>query len=294
MENLQAVFQKSYTHPVERQRGAHQPGENPDQAGNHVECADCHNPHRARAVDAQAPLVRGVMEGVAGVDAGGSPVAEAAFEYQVCFKCHGESNSPGFRAIPRKIISDDLIYEFSPSSPSFHPVETAGVNPSVPSLIPPLNESSIIYCTDCHSNDSSEPGLRGPHGSNNEFLLARKYTTGDNVAESPDAYALCYGCHNRNSFISEANQTFFHKLHIVDERTPCSVCHDPHGIDLRQGNTANNAHLINFDTSVVQPDPGTGRLEYRSLGPRAGECYLTCHGIPHNPIAYSTGSLRRR
>jgi hypothetical protein len=48
----------------------------------------------------------------------------------------------------------------------------------------------------------------------------------------------------------------------------------------------NNAHLMNFDVSIVQPDTVTGRLEYRSLAPRSGECYLRCHGENHSPKSY--------
>jgi hypothetical protein len=77
-----------------------------------------------------------------------------------------------------------------------------------------------------------------------------------------------------------------HNFHINLKRISCSVCHDPHGIDPARGSELNHAHLINFDVSVVDPDPETGRLEYRSTGGRSGDCYLSCHGEAHSPRSY--------
>jgi len=286
--NLQAVFRKISIHPVSRSVGAHKPGESPLDAHGHVECVDCHNPHRAKRGPSFAPAVKDVMRGVTGIDASGGLLPEARYEYEVCFKCHADRAENPINVIPRRIASLNVRREFSPSSPSFHPVEIMGVNRDVPSLISPLTESSLIYCTDCHNNDGARAdqiGSAGPHGSNYEFILTRQYTTGDNVSESSQAYALCYGCHSRAGIL--ADQSFReHDKHVREERAPCSVCHDPHGIDSAEGNPVNNAHLTNFDASVVQPDPQTGRLEYRSTGVRSGECYLRCHGENHSPKRY--------
>ena len=286
--NLKAVFQKPYRHPVEAFHGVHEAGESPLEAAGHVECADCHNPHQAARAEAQPPFVMGVLRGVTGVDMNGAPVREAVYEYQICFKCHAGEGTSGFGSIERQINSSNVMQEFNPASPSYHPVVAAGRNPDVPSLISPLTPASLIYCSDCHGNDGAQEsvvGSAGPHGSNYEFLLARQYRTGDDVAESPTAYALCYGCHSRESLL--ADESFSgHRRHIVEERISCSVCHDPHGIDFGEANPMNHAHLINFDTSVVEPDPLTGRLEYRSAGPRMGECYLSCHGVAHSPRSY--------
>lgn len=286
-KNVASDFSKSYAHPVERYQGLHEDGERPEDAADHVECADCHNPHQAAHAPAMAPNVPGVMRGVSGVDASGSPVDEAMFEYEVCFKCHGPYGSSPLNVIPRQIVSTDVIKEFSLSSPSYHPVQGPGRSGNVPSLIGGLSPSSIIYCGDCHGSDSGGGGgsAKGPHGSNYEYMLVRQYTTGDNVSESPTTYALCYGCHSRSSILGD--QSFdYHERHIVEERTSCSVCHDAHGIDYGQGNSVNNARLMNFDVSVVEPDPVTGRLEYRSTGMGSGECFLRCHNVDHSPRNY--------
>ena len=285
-DNLLAVFNQFASHPVDRATGAHQAGESPLAAADHVECSDCHNPHRARNAPADPPFVMGALEGVTGLDANGVPLDEAVYEYQVCAKCHAAESAPPLATITRQVNSFNTLKEFNPASPSFHPVQTAGRNPMVPSLISPLDESSMIYCTDCHNSDAAAGGgPSGPHGSNYEFLLANEYRTGDDVGESPAAYALCYQCHSRQSIL--ANESFAgHDRHVREQRISCSVCHDPHGIDFGEGNPTNHAHLINFDVSVVQPDPVTGRLEYRSTGPLQGECALTCHGKDHSPLSY--------
>jgi hypothetical protein len=146
-----------------------------------------------------------------------------------------------------------------------------------------MDESTIIYCTDCHSSDSSSQ-VKGPHGSQNPYLLAYQYETADDTPESPMAYELCYHCHDRESILN--NESFEdHKKHI-NKDTPCSVCHDPHGISSVQGNSTNNSNLINFDTTVVFPDRQTGRLEFEDLGLFRGQCYLECHNKKHSPKDY--------
>ncbi|NQU43272.1 hypothetical protein HQ520_08295 [bacterium] len=286
--DVQAVFQKMSRHPVAQTQGVHQTGEDPQNVSDHVECADCHNPHRAHQGTAQAPFVKGVLEGVSGVDAAGLPLQESRYEYEICFKCHAESGAEPFDAIPRQVPSLNTRLEFAPSSPSYHPVQAPGVNPDVPSLIQPLDEGSVIYCSECHNNDGAVPegtGPAGPHGSSHAFLLSRRYDTGDDVQESSQSYALCYECHSRESIL--LNESFpGHELHIAQMRTPCSVCHDPHGIPLGEGTTQGNAHLINFDVSVASPDLVTRRLEYQSLGPGQGECYVFCHNVNHSPLGY--------
>ena len=84
----------------------------------------------------------------------------------------------------------------------------------------------------------------------------------------------------------EGNQSFsFHKLHVADQRTPCSVCHTAHGVSSVLGNPQRNSHLIDFDITVVRPTAGN-KLYYEAHGMNAGTCYLKCHGVDHNPMSY--------
>jgi predicted CXXCH cytochrome family protein len=105
--------------------------------------------------------------------------------------------------------------------------------------------------------------------------------------ENYQLYALCYGCHERNTVLDRAGG-FSHRLHVVDIGAGCAVCHDAHG-------SRSNPHLINFMTrdltgeAVVTPS-SSGTLEYDSLGSGTGRCFLTCHGVDHNPKEYSAAA----
>jgi len=250
----------------------------------HVECEDCHNPHSANGnASLGAPGVSGANSGVSGIDGTGQQVPNAPNLYEICYKCHADNNVITALTISRQIQQLNTRLEFDLANPSFHPVTARGKNLDVPSLISPYTEQSLIYCTDCHNNDDSL-GPGGPHGSSFEFLLERNYITLDLTPENPSTYALCYKCHSRDNILD--NQSFArHKEHIQDRQTPCSVCHDPHGISNTQGNSINNSHLINFDITVVQPD-GLGRLRFEDQGRFAGQCYLNCHGKEHSPEQY--------
>jgi hypothetical protein len=227
---------------------------------------------------------------VQGVSAGGGYVTEARYEYEVCYRCHGDSAVQVKRNVGRQAEQPNLRLSFSPANPSYHPVVVAAQNHDTVSLVPELAIGSMIRCTDCHNNDAGPraggAGPDGPHGSNYDFLLERNYTVRDDTPESQYEYALCYKCHQRASILSD--QSFpKHRLHIVDQRTPCSACHDPHGVSRTVAIGSDHTHLINFDTVVVRPTPTTARLEFRDLGRFQGSCTLLCHGVVHNELSYS-------
>ncbi len=290
--NLRSEIDKLSAHDSRRFTGRHDPAEAHAGASPHVECADCHNSH---AVTAQAPVstyvpIGATLAGVRGVTIGGAPIDEAQYEYEVCLRCHGDTPVPVSQRVLRQAQTDNLRLKFSPGNPSFHPVVLASPSEDTPSLMPSLPRGSLIRCTDCHNNDGGRRagggGPDGPHGSNFEFLLERNYTVLDDTTESEYEFAMCYKCHQRSSIL--ADQSFSqHSKHIVDERTPCSVCHDPHGVSVTQMLGGNHTHLINFDTNVVRPDLNTRRLEFRDLGRFAGSCTLTCHGEQHRDETYN-------
>lgn len=286
-KNMINEFQKFSGHFVGDYEQIHDIRESAGGSDQHVECEDCHNPHAmVQSLESPntAPNIQGALMGVSGVTSSGSMIEHASYEYEVCFKCHGDNSTRVDSVISRQITQTNTMLEFDQSNPSFHPVTARGANMNVPSLISGLDESSIIYCTDCHNSDTSSQ-VKGPHGSQYPFLLAYQYETEDETEESVFAYELCYQCHDRDSILNDRSFEK-HKKHIVDEKTPCSVCHDPHGISYSQGNSTNNTSLINFDMTVVFPDPDTGRLEFEDLGTFRGQCYLECHGEEHSPEDY--------
>jgi len=284
--DIASELTKQYGHFVQDYVGIHDASEDFSQGPvpPHVECEGCHNPHTVNDVPSTgAPYVSGANTGVSGKDAAGQQVQRARELYAVCYKCHAEYKAISTMNIARQIDQFNTRLEFNLANPSFHPVESRGVNLDVPSLLSPYTVNSLIYCTDCHNNDDPM-GPKGPHGSSFEYLLERKYITLDYTEEDPSTYALCYKCHSRQSIL--ADQSFAkHKEHIQDEKTPCSACHDPHGISNTQGNPINNSHLINFDLKIVSPN-SRDIVQYVDEGRFAGQCYLNCHGKEHGPESY--------
>ncbi len=281
--NLRLDLSKLSRHDVVRYEGIHDLKELPTAAARHVECVDCHNPHATQDIPAQPPVVPGVMRGVSGVTASGGIIQQVQYEYEVCFKCHGDNPNRPRSMITRQITQTNTRLEFDPAGPSFHPVISPGANRNVPSLKSPMTVTSMIYCTDCHSSDGVS-GTKGPHGSAYPNLLAYRYETSDFTQESSFSYELCYRCHSRNSILNDESFPE-HEEHLTEE-IPCSACHDAHGISAVQGTRLNNTHLINFDRTIVRADPTTGRLEFVDTGIFHGQCFLECHGKRHSPEEY--------
>ncbi|MCC7200112.1 MAG: hypothetical protein IT483_11425 [Gammaproteobacteria bacterium] len=284
-QDVMAAFSSTSSHPIGSTTGVHDPAEQSLVTSRHVECADCHEPHSARA---NADAAQGALRNVRGINLAGAAIEPITRTHELCFRCH--SDSPGLPAprTARQIAQSNTRLEFQLGNPSFHPVGGAGRNADVPSLIAPWTTTSTMDCTDCHNNSASRTlggsGADGPHGSSYRPLLNRNYITTDNTAESSAAYSLCYACHSRTSILNDASFGD-HDKHIRGESTPCNVCHDPHGVSATQGTTTNNSHLINFDTSVVLPN-SDGQLRFVDGGRFTGSCDLLCHGKNHRGENY--------
>lgn len=282
--DVAAQFTRLSRHPIFDTTGIHQAGEPAVVNDRHVECVDCHDPH---AAGSDSGALAGPLANAGGVNLAGSPVDPASFDYEICFRCHADSAGKPPPRTDRQLPQTNVRLEFNTANPSFHPVAGPGRNPNVPSLLAPLTPTSTISCTDCHGGDDSPAaggiGPSGVHGSQYAPMLLRQYLTQDFTTESPFSYALCYGCHDRNSILN--NESFRHRPHVEKRSVPCNACHDPHGVSATQGNSVNNAHLINFDTSIVSPN-SAGIRAYESTGPGRGRCFVSCHGVNHNPFSY--------
>ncbi len=298
--DIKAQFTKTYHHPVEATTidvtgNYHDPAEDIMFLQGHVECVDCHNPHAANNNQAETPNASGRQNLVSGKDQNNAVREQIDYEYELCIKCHGDSTT-SIPVVSRWIDETDITMEFNPVNPSYHPVVAIGKNNDMPSLPsseePELTATSMITCVDCHDSDESSAiggtGPRGPHGSRYRPILRQRYDTMDSLPESEAAYALCYRCHDRSKLL-DYDQSLYstggHRKHIVDQRAPCSACHDPHGVQ-NDGN-GNHTHLINFDRTIVQPLTGNSFPLFADTGPRAGNCTLVCHGRIHNGAADS-------
>ena len=297
-KNIRVEFAKSTTsgHRMNLNAGVHLPNEVRAGTVEHVECADCHNPHASNNATAVAPAIKGNQRGVSGINQAGAIVTNAAFAYEICYKCHaGNTWSPIGPATVRLINTTNVRLEFATTNPSFHPV--VGANPVTLAPgnfvnlggLPSMNTSTVLYCTACHaSNSMASPA--GPHGSTNPQLLKLRYDKADGGSQgtgtpfSSAGYALCFSCHNETTIMGDTNSFAEHSYHIGNAvNTPCNTCHDPHGV--AGGTVANNSSLINFRSSVVTPSPGNGAARWEDTNPggRGGRCWLTCHGQDHNP-----------
>jgi predicted CXXCH cytochrome family protein len=265
--------------------------------GPEVGCADCHNPHVGSTLKAEAPYASGLLRGVSGVDRNGAPVRTSTYEYEVCFKCHGD-NTPDRPFVLRVVPRTNLRLAFSLESESYHPVVGTGRNLNVPSIpssfLPSMNAAQQIYCTSCHADD--EGGSRGPHGSSFRPILKERYETADNTPESFDNFALCYRCHDRSSILRDdsfrrrslraSGSGGGHSGHLA-AGAPCSACHDPHGIGNAVANqTGSHTHLINFDARIVAPLGGARFPIFKDDGTFSGSCTLMCHGVAHDNASY--------
>jgi hypothetical protein len=202
--------------------------------------------------------------------------------------------------VNRQFVETNTRLEFQSSNMSYHPVETMGKNPNVPSLITPWTASSRMYCTDCHNSEQAPAaggsGPNGPHGSIYTPILERQLILSDNTSENLSSYALCYKCHDRDRLLSDQSfkatnrlgQDRGHRFHIVDQRTSCVTCHDPHGVQ-------STKHLINFNPDYVTPSTnGVPVIEYTSTGTFSGTCTLSCHGFDHAGTAYPFAAMSSR
>jgi predicted CXXCH cytochrome family protein len=289
--NIRTELDKSSSHDPRLYAGRHDPRELQAGTNPHVECADCHNPHMATAqlnTGTYIPI-GATLVGTPGVTIAGANIARALYEYEVCFRCHSDTAVPVPQRIQRQAQTENLRLKFSPGNPSFHPLVVSSPSTETPSLVPGVARGSLVRCTDCHNNDAGTRaggiGPDGPHGSNYAYLLERNYETLDNNVESEFDYAICYKCHLRSSILGD--QSFSeHRKHIVEERTPCSACHDPHGVNGVLVGGSEHTHLINFNTTIVRPSPSNQRLEYHDTGRLSGNCTLICHGENHVNFSY--------
>lgn len=299
--NIESELRKRSVHPVFVSQSRHDPAEEPRTQLRHVECADCHNPHAVSSlgprIENSAPNLSPVpvgptMQFVSGMDRSGRAIDQSRFEYEVCFKCHADGITRDFFAdIQRQIHQTNTRLELQTSNPSFHPVIGPRRNPEVVSLLPPMQVGAVIGCTECHDSDNAARGAAplqatGPHGSIYEPLLIENYETAEYVTESPQAFALCYRCHDRDSILGDESFPL-HSAHVARGRSSCSACHDAHGISRTQGNTRNHSNLINFDLNVVRPAGSTSsRIVFEDRGMYRGSCTLTCHGVVHVGFEY--------
>lgn len=235
--DIQTQAAKASRHPFALKLDEHQPVftvrvPEPEPVLNtqrHVECADCHNPHRVQA------LPGNVHEGMKGVSLSGAIVVDDLVtdvqQHEVCLRCHGDTFSTIFPPAPTRPPSgSNKRLEFQPTNDAYHPVGNPGRNTSTflnNVLDVPdgqlmgndwqgarLNRFSTLLCTDCHNTDATSTTTgsarnspatpKGPHGSTNSRMLRANYSTAVGANNPPfggfnaNNFALCFLCHDSN------------------------------------------------------------------------------------------------
>lgn len=276
--DVKKEFEKPHRHPVERFSLYQAKQEYPVRIATkprYAECLDCHDPHRS--------IPGSPIAGVSGLGIDGRTVKHADEEYQVCFKCHGPS-------LNKPTNQKDKIREFRTDNPSYHPVVAPGKNNTLPSLVREYTYESTITCSTCHGSDERSLGhLKGPHGSENEYILVRPYNKREDSLSMK--FDLCYKCHREDSIL--ANESFkFHREHILGVKTrawkgtSCSTCHTPHG-------SVKYRFLIDFNPDYVTKSTSLQKIEFTSDGLYQGSCTLTCHDVDHAHRRYGLTSPQK-
>jgi predicted CXXCH cytochrome family protein len=254
--DLRTQFEKPRRHPIATYAG-HEPvftvaTPTPEPVLNtskHVECTDCHNPHRVRP--RATPGTGGVFEGMRGVDLGGNVVQDVTqnrdlVEFELCFRCHGETYAtvigPTVLADPSgTIATGNKRTEFQTTNSSFHPVAGPGRNTSanLDAQLSPnaLSVTSTIRCSDCHNNDyyagpafrgvvsrypANQAQPKGPHGSTHANLLRARVW---NALPGPGSFAstnfdLCFHCHDLGRLVTARRFGEGARTNFDDESDP--------------------------------------------------------------------------
>lgn len=328
LPDVMSAFEGSlFRHPVEL-AGLHDAAEDafPLNSNRHAECADCHNAHAAQggAGAAVAPAVPPALlgaSGVSGVD-GATRLPRAAQQYEVCFKCHADSagkpQSASYVAYGRTPYRANFPTVADPYNTRLDFLSTvtrhnvlqparAGLSPSLrPSMLDlsgnatgaSLAAGTYLYCTDCHNHSRARSGggtaASGPHGSDFEHLLERRYdleplpaapggvTSGVTyISGLAGTYALCDKCHDIENRLLLGDSAFGqHQKHVVQQQTSCATCHAPHGV--QNANPVNHSRLLNPDARIVAPN-SFGQLR---IDTSARTCSLLCHGKDHASQPY--------
>jgi predicted CXXCH cytochrome family protein len=302
--NVQTDLLKAFRHPVQDYSGRHVGADEsqPSSFGfsplnnRHSECVDCHNPHATRTDPAAitsmqdapkstlgASRVR-VLNGPAGTSpsyffaAGSDTVSGPPAEYQLCFKCHSSWTS-------QPSGQTDFGLVLNPNNPSFHPVEGQGRNLNIPAgaFAFGWGATSLTPCGSCHGSDAG--AVRGPHGSNNRYLLRQPYTASSN-SRSMASNEICFQCHSYDVYANpgapDAVRAYSrfnkpgvdkgHAEHVGEEQRPCYACHTTHG-------STTSPHLI-----VTGRNPG---ISTYTETPGGGTCAPTCHGAESYTVNYA-------
>lgn len=196
-------------------------------------------------------------------------VSEAAYEYQICFKCHAATDPATNTLRYWNVTSPSLGaarwtnigLEFNPNNASYHPViqplpSTGNRRLTTAALTGGWQPGEVMTCSDCHGRDTSTSATaQGPHGSTVKWLLTGMYqnwpftsaaangtSSGGTLlagtgTATPPANNFCFNCH------TWAAGGYGHTKSLGGHSRPCVNCHIrvPHGGKVPRLLTGGNA-----------------------------------------------------
>ncbi|MBI4522577.1 MAG: hypothetical protein HY695_02055 [Deltaproteobacteria bacterium] len=215
----------------------------------HVECPDCHNPHRVkktnrtegmRGIDLSGNIVENVINDPAPADG-----VASTRQYPICLRCHGDTYSTviGTATLPSGAAPSNKRTEFQTSNSAFHPVggpgrnTSANLNAQLSAGTIGLSTNAVIKCTDCHNSNAYENTLGrvpsygtgpdspvGPHGSTYGSIRRANYSNalpGPSVWSSSN-FNLCFRCHDAGKLVTSSSFGGGAQTNFDDERRDSS------------------------------------------------------------------------
>jgi predicted CXXCH cytochrome family protein len=243
----------------------------------HVECVDCHNPHKVkktnrtegmRGIDLNGNIVQNVINDPAPVD--GAP---STTQYPVCLRCHGDTYNTviGIGTLPSGATPSNKKTEFQTTNSAFHPIGGPGRNTSAnlnAQLTPNgVNTNSVIKCTDCHNSNAYE-GTSG---------RAPSYGTGTSTPVGP--HGSTYGSIRRANYQntlpgpSNFNSSNFNL---------CFRCHDVNRLTSRRFNEGAQSNFDDEGCGGCANDRGKGNLHWFHLVDKVGDARALCKSCHYN------------
>ncbi len=267
----------------------------------HSECTDCHDAHVAKQVGGTALAKHDGSSSNAGSAVYGAWGTQVAFttsnwglpsvytprrlsgatgdyEAYLCFKCHSSNTA-------QPSGQTNIAQEFNPSNYSYHNVlgQTSGVQSSFTFVdsggttrnvtweVPPAGNflkagyttSSMITCTDCHTNSqNAATQAAGPHGSTVQWLIDPNYgtswktsylaATANGMSNSTNICAKCHDLNGTGTWSNNVHSNGNHSGEPVDGA--CNACHIaiPHGWK--------RPRLLGYTTDGVYASTGLQRV----------------------------------
>jgi len=244
-KNIFTEVNKSSAHHVDTSTGLHNATEgrsgvlswttSEPGSGWHVECDDCHNTHSAGKL-LHTNGTNTVISTYSIYGAGGVAVSwpvggwnatflasnftyiqplgvveltgGVSYEYEICLKCHSSWGG----SIPASMT--DQAKEFNIYNASYHPVaalNAARFSPTQWTGGSGFNDNSLMFCSDCHGNNSISPQPQGPHGSVNTGLMVRPPNgatygpANGGAAQQQSNGDLCFKCHSTAIYNTASN-----------------------------------------------------------------------------------------